>query len=74
MSSTEVILDPFVQCNREETGENVPKIETSGLRNDIISKLRTNKGNMIVKEFIDIVNSLNNLSYSASGISGSSKT
>ena len=54
MSSTEVILDPFVQCIREETGENVPKIETSGLRNDIISKLRTNKGNMIVKEFIDI--------------------
>ena len=42
-----VVIDPFVFCIREKTGQNVPKQETEALCDEIIKHLnRENKGNI----------------------------
>jgi hypothetical protein len=49
--------DSFVNCVRDETKENVPKIETKALKDAIIKKTRSGKGKMTVGEFVNIVES-----------------
>jgi hypothetical protein len=50
--------DTFVSCIREQTGENLPKLESKELRDKILRKVKVNDGIMTNGEFVDLIGEL----------------
>lgn len=59
-SDDDLRSDTFVSCIRDETGENLPKLESKELRDEILKKVKVNNGIMTNGEFVELIGELYN--------------